>query len=174
MKKTFRIISVMLVSSQIFGCTSQKKEPLSNVDDQISITVNPTIQLFSLMHRFAGDNQYTETLLPAYLEEVEACFGHLRDHQAIVFAKESNIRYQINGDAPMSLAVFVGPPPALEPRLNLSNLPVSFDPRWDSALISDYLEKAREFAIESNFMEFYNEHKDLHELAVANLKKLMK
>ncbi len=173
MKRTKRVIVIMVAISLLFGCSSEKNKLPPDTEDQIVIKVDPTVELFSLIHHLAGDKQYTENLLPVFIEDVEEYFGQLKDHQAIVFARESNIRHQINGDAPMSLAVYIGTPPLLEPKFDLSNLPEGFDPRWDSALISEYLENARKFAVESNFMEFFNNHAELNDLTIKNLEKLM-
>jgi hypothetical protein len=49
--------------------------------DEMQIKVNPTIELFSLIHHLIGDNQYNEGLLPEYLTEVDRYFGHLKNHQ---------------------------------------------------------------------------------------------
>jgi len=140
---------------------------------EMQIKVNPTIELFSLIHHFAGDNQYNERLLPEYLEEVDRYFSPFKDHPAVNFAKKCSTQHLINGDAPMALAVTIGPPPALEPRIDLSSLPKDFDPRWDLTLIKDYLKHARSFAIDSRFMEFHNNHNHFHDQAVANLKEML-
>ncbi len=140
---------------------------------EMQIKVNPTIELLSLIHHLAGGNQYNEGLLPEYLSEVDHYFGHLKNHQAVKFAQKCRIQHQINGDAPMALAVYTGPPPALEPRIDFSYLPKDFDPRWDPTLIKDYLKHARSFAVDSRFMEFHNQHKHFHEQAVANLKEML-
>ena len=73
----------------------------------------------------------------------------------------------------MALAVYVGPPPELDLQMDLSKIPESFDPRWDSALISDYLEHARRFAVESNYMDFHKRQKDFHLAAMYNLKEML-
>jgi hypothetical protein len=140
---------------------------------EMQIKVNPTIELFSLIHHLDGDNQYNEGLLPEYLAEVDHCFSPFKDHPAVKFAQNYRTQHQINGDAPMALAVTIGPPPVLEPRIDLSHLPKNFDPRWDPNLIRDYLEQARSFAVDSRFMEFHNQHKHFHESAIANLKEML-
>jgi hypothetical protein len=140
---------------------------------QVEIKVSPAIDLFGLISRLAGVNQYTEVMLPEFISELENYFDHLRDHPAIDFARECNIRHQINGDAPMSLAVYVGPPPEWNLQMDLSDIPAAFDPRWDSALISEYLEHARVFAEESHFLDFFQEHKDLQDMAKERLAAML-
>jgi len=169
------ILLVFIISFSIFvaGCASNEKRKLPANEKQIEILVNPTIDLFGVIHYLAGDNQYNENLLPEYNKKLENYFGHLRNHPSIEFIKELKNRYQINGDAPMALAVYIGSPPDLEPNTDLLNLSANLDPRWDSALIISYLEKARIFATESNFMKFHCSQKEFQDLAMANLKKMI-
>lgn len=171
MKKSLSII-IILLSGLIIGCDT-KQESTATVGQKIEITVNPTIELFSLMHHLAGDKQYNENMIPGYIKKVDKHFKHWKNHPAINFAKECNTLYQINGDAPMALAVYIGQPPQLEPKINLSALPNDFDPRWDSTLISNYLNHAREFAVESEFMKFHMNQNVFHNQSIENLKEML-
>ena len=163
----------LVILTQIAACSSSEQKVLTVGEAQIEIIVNPTIDLFSLIHQFAGDNQYNEGLLPSYKTEIEQYFSHLKDHPSIEHAKEFKEKYQINGDAPMALAVYIGPPPELHPRIDLSDLPAAFDPRWDSTLISDYLINARLFAEESNYMKFHASQTEFQESAIAKLEEMI-
>ena len=149
--KNYLTFFIIFLSILIIGCDNKQNSMLSD-KQKIEITVNPTIELFSIIHHLAGDKQYNENLIPDYIKRVDRHFEHQKNHSAINFAKESNTLFQINGDAPMALAVYIGQPPELELKINLSALPNDFDPRWDSTLISNYLKHAREFAVESEFM----------------------
>ena len=169
LKYFFAIILSILIS----GCKSSDKEADVGEENPCEIVVNPAIDLFSLMSRLAGINQYKENLLPYYIAEVENYFDPYRDHPGIAFARECNTMVHSNGDAPMSLAVYVGPPPELKLRMDLSHIPASFDPRWDSALISDYLEHARVFALESQFMDFHHSQQAYLDLAKQNLQEMI-
>lgn len=157
----------------INGCSSKVRDNNVPQEEQVEIIISPAIDLFGLISRLADVNQYKELLLPEYIAKAENYFGHLRDHPCIAYARECNAIHQINGDAPMALAVYVGPPPELKLRMDLSDIPASFDPRWDSALISSYLEHARIFAHESNFMEFHKGVQEYLTLAKANLYKMI-
>ncbi|MCF8316514.1 MAG: DUF4932 domain-containing protein [Ignavibacteriales bacterium] len=170
MKKYLPFFTVFL-SILIIGCDKKQNSNLSD-EQNIDISVNPTVELFSLIHHLAGDKQYNENLIPDYLKKVDRHFEHLKNHSAINFAKECNSLFQINGDAPMALAVYIGQPPQLEPKINLSALPKDFDPRWDSTLISNYLKHAREFAVESEFMKFHIKQNEFHKESVENLKEM--
>jgi hypothetical protein len=171
---TMKIILPCILLCNMAGYSSEENPHSSAIDDEIRIEVNPTIELISLIHYLVADKQYAEELLPKYLAEIENYFGHLKEHQAIKFAKLCSTKYQINGDAPMALAVYLDPPPQLEPRIDISNLPADFDPRWNPALIIDYLDQIQSFAVESNFMTFHNSHKSFHQSAISNLEKMMR
>lgn len=173
MKASILMIFVVAISICIAGCTSNEKRKAPANENQIETEVDPTIDLFGVIHYLAGDNQYAENLLPEYNKRVENYFGHLRDHPSVEFTKELENHHHINGDAPMSLAVYIDAPPALEPRLDLSDLPANLDPRWDSALIVSYLENVRLFASESSFMEFHSNQKEFQDLALANLSDML-
>jgi hypothetical protein len=166
---TFFILSLSIL---IIGCDNNQNPKLSD-NQKIEISVNPTVELFSLIHHLAGDKQYNENLLPDYIKRVDKHFEHLKNHSAIKFTKECGTLFQINGDAPMALAVYIGQPPQLEPKIDLSNLPNDFDPRWDSTLISNYLKYAREFAVESKFMKFHINQNKFHKESIKNLKEML-
>jgi hypothetical protein len=163
---------IFLVFILINGCNRKQNSTFTD-EEQIEIAVDPTIELFSLIHHLAGDKQYNENLIPAYTKEVDRHFEPQKNHPAIHFAKECNTLFQINGDAPMALAVYIGPPPPLEPEINWSALPKDFDPRWDSTLISKYLKHAREFAVESEFMKFHMNQNAFHNEAIENLQGML-
>lgn len=163
----------MLFLVHFSGCTNNGKRPFYSPERKMEILTNPTIDLFGVISQLAEDKQYTEFLIPKYNQEVIEYFKAFKDHPSIKFAIECKNEYLINGDAPMSLAVYIGPPPELEPKFGLSNLPASFDPRWDSTLISNYLENARLFAVESNFINFLDTQKEYKELAMGNLKEML-
>jgi hypothetical protein len=171
---TMKIILPCILLCNMASYSSEENSHSSARDDEIRIEVNPSIELISLIHYLVADKQYAEGLLPNYLVEIKNYFGHLKEHQAIKFAKLCSTKYQINGDAPMALAVYLDPPPQLEPRIDISNLPADFDPRWNPALIIDYLDQIRSFAVESNFMEFHNSHKSFHQSTICNLEKMIR
>jgi hypothetical protein len=173
MKCLERLFIVVLLSLVISGCSGDMEQSDYSHEGQVEIVVSPAIDLFDLISRLANINQYMEGLLPEYFEDLENTFEPFRDHPSIEFARECNIMNQINGDAPMALAVYVGPPPELELRMDLSNIPAVFDPRWDSALISKYLEHARVFATDSKYIDFHNSKSDIHDQASRRLKKML-
>jgi hypothetical protein len=170
--KNYMIFLIVFLSILIYGCDNKQNSTLSE-EQTIEISVSPAVELFSLIHHLAGDKQYNENLIPDYIKKVDIHFEHLKNHSAVNFAKECDTLFQINGDAPMALAVYIGQPPQLEPIIDLSALPNDFDPRWDSTLISNYLKHAREFAVESEFMKFHMNQNAFHKESIENLKEML-
>lgn len=174
MKNVAKSFITLILFCMIIGCTSAGEDSLDSKGTQIPACVNPAIELISTIHYLARTGQYDEMLLPGYMQRVEDHFGRSRVHSAVRLAKEMNRLNDINGSAPMALAVYLGPPPLLEPINDLSSPPGDLDPRWTPKLIDDFLEEARKFAKETNFMDFFTSQKDFHAMAVENLKKTLK
>lgn len=162
-----------LLLSGCAGCSREEEDDFRAAEYGIRIEVDPAVELVSLVHRLAGDGQYTEGLLPGYSAEIENRFGRLKEHRAVRFARHCAAAYRIGGDAPMALAVTLGSPPDLKPRIDISRLPADFDPRWDPELTGNYLDSIRSFAAESDFMSFYDAHETIRRAAVENLEKMI-
>jgi hypothetical protein len=77
--------------------------------------------------------------------------------------------HRITGSAPVALAIYLLPPPELEGRIPLSPLPADLDPRWTPETVSAFLEAAREFSMDADFMEFFSSQKEYYRRSVENL-----
>ena len=140
---------------------------------RIALRVNPAVELFSTIHRLAGTGQYDEMLLPEYDRRVDDYFGKYRDHKAVKLAVTMRDSHYINGNAPMSLACYLGAPPELKPRAPFNPPPGTPDPRWTQEAIDMFLPSAREFARDTEFMAFFKSQKDFYDLALANIRATM-
>ena len=139
------------------------------IQADLPIRVDPTVELFSVLYRLAGINQYTERELPGYVEEVEEYFGAYQDHPAIQVVKDLNESHAINGNAPMDLAVRLSVPPGLELRTPMAEALGDMDSRWDEAIVPVLLEAARTFAVDTDFMAFFQAHEAFYDSAVQSL-----
>ena len=171
---TILLFVILILSNSMIGCAKTGEELSVNGELNISVRVNPAIELVSTIHYLAGTGQYDEMLLPGYLGRVEGFFGEFRDHSAVQKVKEMNRLHGINGSAPMALAVYLGEPPALAPVVDLSERPDELEARWTAELTDEFLVEARKFAADSKFMDFYAGQEDFYALAIRNLKKTLK
>jgi len=142
----------------------------SRQDDlAIPVYVDPAVELICTIYRLAGLNQYTAHDLPPYIYEVEERFGPWRDHRAVGLARDLWENRRLTGSAPVALAIYLTPPPELEGRVPLSPLPADLDSRWTPETVSTFLEAAREFSLDSDFMEFFSNKEDYYRRSVENL-----
>lgn len=142
-------------------------------DRMIMIRVDPCVELLSTIHRLAGTKQYDERKLPGYIRAVEDHFGRFKDHRAVRLAVELRNSHDLDGNSPMSLAVFLKPPPDLNERVTLVPPPAALGRRWTSDVIPRFLGAAREFSRDTEFMTFFNAHSGLYERAVQNLTRTL-
>jgi len=154
------------------ACAPEPGRPLAAADPEygVAVRIDPQLELFSTIHRLAATGQYDEVMLPEYIAAVEAHFGPFRNHRAVHLARELRHSHHLDGNSPMGLAVYVGEPPELAPRAPLVPPPADLDPRWTSETISRFLEAARAFARDTEFMAFFTSHANLHSQAVRNLR----
>lgn len=137
---------------------------------EFPIRVEPTVELFSIIHRLAGTGQYDEVTLPEYVRDVWDHFGAFQDHPAVALAQEMSRSHSINGNAPMDLAVHVTPPPMLELRAPMELVLDDLDSRWSAEIIPPWLEAASAFARDTDFQSFFNAHESFYDQAVSSLR----
>src|SRR5687768_735979 len=70
------------------------------------VGVDPRVELFCIVARLAGYQEYNSGQLRAYNAAVDSWFGPYRNHQAVQIARDIR-RYGISYDAVASLSVHV-------------------------------------------------------------------
>ena len=143
-------------------------------EHEIPILVSPQVELFSTIHRLAGTGQYDEHWLPAYTREVEKRFTPFRKHRAVRLAVRLRGSHHLDGNSPMALASYLNEPPALRERARLIPPPDDLDPRWTADSIPIALDAAREFARDTDFMAFFQDHQPFYQKAVENLRSTLR
>ena len=116
MRSAYRMALVVGLLLHHFGCIFACDDPRKNTGEEISISVDPRVELFSTIHRLAGTHQYDDNHLPGYIRDVEDHFGRFRDHRAVRLAVELRESHNLDGNSPMALAVYLTDPPGLEGR----------------------------------------------------------
>ena len=137
--------------------------------DWIDIRVDPTVELFCTIHRLAETGQDETRELPRYIEEIEEYFGPHRAHRAVELARDLWDTHKINISALTTMVVYLDAPPGLNERNVLDPLPPELDSRWTVDVIPEFVDAAREFARDTNFMEFFSRHRPLFDRSVSSL-----
>jgi len=129
-----------------------------DVDRRVRARVDPRVELLSIVFRLAGNPEYAQGRVPAYVEAVEARFGRLREHAVVRRAAALRRAHGVSYDAVMSLAVHLDEefrlpaPPATAERL---------DARWPAAEADKFVEELRAFAVEGGFRAFFASRRPL-------------
>lgn len=147
--------------------------PATGPSDKHSVptaTVDPRVELLSIVFRLAGNSEYnTPRSQSAYAREVEAHFAPFANHAAIQAARRLRDRRGISYDAVMSMAVHLSEPPDLRERVAFDERGVLLDSRWSPADARDFVGKLRLFTKESRFVEFFGSHEPLYRAAAESL-----
>jgi hypothetical protein len=133
------------------------------------VAVDPRIELMSVVFRLAGSPEYGQCRLPAYARAIDKWFAPFREHEAVQIARELRLRIGISYDAPMNLAVHLGNPPGLVPRVTLGEATLTLDDRWRRFGTAPFLSAVRSFATDTRFMDFMDSQAELHRATIASL-----
>jgi hypothetical protein len=136
----------------------------------IDITVEPRVELMSIIFRLAGNNEYTQCRIPKYDKDIEAYFKPYKSHPAVTYAIGLRNTRGVSFDAPMSMAVHLTDANTLNELVPFEPHPARLDRRWQYKEAQKFLEKARQFVKDTNFAVFINEHKAFYDETVKTLK----
>jgi Domain of unknown function (DUF4932) len=161
------IVSILIFLTCV-NCT--RKNETSSERESLNVYVDPTMELFCIIHRLADTGHDNSKELPKYINDIETYFGHYRDHRAVKLAKRLWESHRINISALSTLAVYIDSPPDLTPRNLLDPLPSEIDNRWTVDLVSEFIDASRDFARDTKFMEFFHSQEELYSRATMNLK----
>jgi len=126
----------------------------------IAVTVDPEVELLSLVARFAGFREYAmPNSKSPYATAIEEHFAALRDHAAVQHLKRLRSANGVGYDAIASLAVHLGPLPELEEVVPFDLDPTPFggrlDARWGGAKAREFLVLLRDFAAKGEAAAFF-------------------
>ncbi len=146
-----------------------------NKDDKktIKVTVDPRIELMSIIFRLAGNNEYNDCKIPKYDRDIKKHFDKFKNHPAVKYAAGLRQRRSVSCNAPMSLAVYLADANSLNTLVPLEPRPAGLDFRWNPDETREFLEKARQFVKDSDFKTFFNEHKPFYEKACKKYQKML-
>jgi hypothetical protein len=137
------------------------------------VQVDPRVELFSIIFRLAGSDEYTQGQVPSYLRDVDAHFGPFRQHRVVQVAQRLRRTVGVGFDAPMSLAVLLTDAEKLETKTPLEPWPESLDQRWTVASVQELLGAAREFVRDASFREFFEKHQPLYRTVESRMQAML-
>jgi len=142
-------------------------------DSSVRVSVDPRIELVSIVFRLAGNPEYCSGRISSYLHDIDQHFGRHQDHPAIERARRLRAKQGISYDVPMALAVYLTGPPEWRLRVPLDPWPVNLDPRWRDGDIEQFVTELRHFARDARFADFWRAHKDLYSATEDRLRRVI-
>jgi hypothetical protein len=142
-------------------------------DVDLHVAVDPRVELMSIIFRLAGNPEYNQGKLTAYLQDIDQQFGPLRDHAAIKSAQRLREKYGVSYDAVMSLAVHVTDAFELQERVPFDAADISLEKRWTPVEAREFLRELRDFVQQSDFRSFIVQHQPLYATTSLRLQKML-
>jgi hypothetical protein len=141
---------------------------------EASFSVDPRVELFSILFRLAGHPEYNQAKVHYYAASVDDHFRGFRNHSAVRMARDLRSRAGISYNAPMDLALHTAEEISLKPRLPLSPKPPGLDPRWTSKDAASFLTLGRAFVRDTGYTSFLEQHREMHRDSARKLARVVR
>ncbi|MHC4586019.1 MAG: DUF4932 domain-containing protein [Planctomycetota bacterium] len=138
---------------------------------RIKIEVDPRVELISIVFRLAGSPEFNDGTLRPYAKAIERHFGDFDGHPVVKMAAQLRKTRLMSCDGPMSLAVHIDRNYRL--RKTTEEWPSALDYRWEKQETAEFLEKLRQFAVETKFDEFFKAQSDIYEQGIRSCEGLI-
>jgi hypothetical protein len=155
------------------GAAAQAAAGESRAAPRIAVSVDPRVELMSIIFRLAGNPEYSQGRVPSYVEDVDSHFGPFRDHAVVKLARRLRQTRGVSYDAVMGMAVHVTDVAGLQERTPFSPQPPSLDTRWTPKNAREFLDLTRRFVAESKFQDFLDRHEPLYRVGIRRMQEML-
>lgn len=156
-----------------YDLTKVKNTKCHGEDLSVQVSVDPRVELFSIIFRLAGNREYCGGKTSPYVRDIEQYFGKFRDHPAVKLAARLRETKGISHDAPITLVVYLSDAYELKERVPLDPLPEGMDPRWSVQDARLFCSLARQFVEDTEFEDFISTHQPLYDRAIVRMKEVL-
>ncbi|MBN1974901.1 MAG: DUF4932 domain-containing protein [Sedimentisphaerales bacterium] len=169
-----KIIAIILILSFIAAESSSNEESNQQKPTRsISVSVDPRVELMSIIFRLAGNPEYNRSQFFSYIGDIETHFKKFKEHPVIKLAKQLRNSRGVSYDAVICMAIHIKDVNEFEMLLPLEPWPETLDKRWEKDKAAEFIDKAKQFARESKFNEFFNAHKSMYDRAAEQFSSMM-
>jgi hypothetical protein len=140
---------------------------------RLRISVDPRVELLSLLFHLAGNSEYNRGQVATYSADIETQFSPFREHPAVRLAASLRGSQGVSYDACMAMAVHVTDAYELKLRIPLAPWPESLDQRWTPESASKFLALARQFVRDSGFQLFVEKHRVLYDTTAQRMQAVV-
>ncbi len=149
------------------------EKPIKTPSLPVPVTVDPRIELVSIIFHLAGSPEYNASEVTNYVAAIDRYFQPYANHPAVELARQLRNGRGIAFDAPMSLAIRIRDVPSLAGRVPWDPPPAGLDPRWVGEDILAFTAAARAFVKDADFEKFFAAQQPLYDQAVRNAQTLL-
>lgn len=135
-----------------------------------SVTVDPRIELLSIIFKLAGNPEYNQGRVPAYNQAIDEWFAPHRDHEVVRLARQLRQTRGISYDAVMSMAIHVKDVETLAERVPFDDPASRLEKRWNAEMGRQFLAAARRFAADTRFADFLKAQAPLYEKTASDFR----
>lgn len=137
----------------------------------ITVQADPRVELIGIVFRLAGSPEFNQSVLRAYVKDVERHFGDFDSHPVVKMAAQLRNTRLMSCDGPMSLAAHIDRD--FRPRKAFEEWPWGLDYRWEKQETMEFLERLQQFAAATKFNEFFTGHGKLYEAGIRSCEAVM-
>ncbi|WP_048152515.1 DUF4932 domain-containing protein [Palaeococcus ferrophilus] len=143
------------------------------LSDNVYVSVDPRVELVEVIYRISSSEWYQKQVAPEkvgvspenyeYLRDIDEYFGKYRELRAVKIARELS-KKGLTYDAVPRFAVHLNPD-TFKLERNWSDM-LRDRPWLDEKELNEFVEAVEEFAEETDFWRFYNEHVELYNATI--------
>jgi hypothetical protein len=168
------MLLVMLATPPAGGDPPPAPAAIPAAPAALDVRVDERVELFCIIARLAGMSEYAQrSSMSAYSSRAHAHFDPFREHRAVQLLREMRARDGAGHDAIVSLAVHLGPLPALQRRMPFDPRPPRLDARWKPERTEAFLAAVRDFVRESKAPEYFASETAFYTQAAERLRAVV-
>lgn len=142
---------------------------------QLKSQVNECFELTSIVFRLAGADEYTNSRLSAYTNQIDRYFETNKKHKLISYIKEIREKQRIGYDAIPVASGFLeirNGKISIRPDLKISQIS-EMDKRWTEQSFKTFVSLLNDFYRKTKFRTFFNQQADLYRIAEKRMNNLL-
>ena len=146
---------------------------ISTKSSALTVTIDPRIELCSLVAYLSGAKEYSLCRVQEYKKEVDSEFRKFENHPLISYLQKLRKENGISYDAVMNAAILMRSIGQIEPIVEEKNLASELDKRWNNETLIKFYGLLEDFKAKSKFTVFFDRKKAFYEEVKASIQSFV-
>lgn len=143
------------------------------IQAQIKAHVDERFELTSITFALAGVPEFCDSRVPSYSQDIMTYFAPYEFTEPINYVRELHQKHNIGFDAISNIATLLEIKKGkIILKKNIPNVS-EIDSRWNENLFTNYIKMLNLFYKKSNFKKFYNDHREIYEVAEQQMNRYL-